>query len=205
MGFEVGIAYLIAVIIFAVTPGSGVFAIMARAVTYGWPNCLLMIAGIVLSDMIYLLFACYGLAFIAEHFQAIFILIRWLGAAYLIYLGWRLWTQDTSKMHMGVSTVRGHLQGLVQGFLISASNPKVMIFYLAFVPGFMDLSRVSLSDISLLLILTAIGIASGTWLVAFAASSASQRLNSSGSRGLVNKTAGGTLMGLGVYIGIIKS
>ena len=99
----------------------------------------------------------------------------------------------------------GTPQGLVQGFLILASNPKVMIFYLAFVPGFMDLSRVSLSDISLLLILTAIGIASGTWLVAFAASSASQRLNSSGSRDLVNKTAGGTLMGLGVYIGIIKT
>ena len=201
MSVESAIAYLVAVLIFAITPGPGVLAVMARSLVYGWRQCLFLITGIITSDLLYLLFACYGLAYIAENYHGVFIVIRLAGAAYLLYMGWQLWTNSNDIPE----TVDGTLTSqswhtLIQGFLISASNPKVMIFYLAFVPGFMDLTQVTLAGMVLLLSLTAIGIGAGTLLVAWLADGFRQSLNSPRRVSLLNKMAGGMLMAVGVYI-----
>ena len=131
MSPDSSLAYLLAVIFFACTPGPGVFAIIARALILGWRESLLLITGIIVSDIIYLLFACYGLAFIADHFYYHFIALRYLGVAYLVYLGWRLWFVTVDPVAMANSNHRTYDKGLLQGLLISASNPKVMLFFIA--------------------------------------------------------------------------
>ena len=204
MTIESSIAYFVAVIIFAITPGPGVFAVIARSLVLGWRNCLAMLVGISLSDVIYLLFACYGLSFIAEYFNELFTVIRTLGATYLIYLGWKFWTMPVDinalNTHSTPKTSEGFMHGFMQGFLISASNPKVMLFYLAFVPGFVDLTSMTTTDITLLSILTFIGIMLGTFIVAYSAASLSHFLSHERHIRRLNKTAGGMLVGVGVYI-----
>ena len=201
MSIELALSYFVAIVIFAVVPGPGVFAVMARAMVYGWRNCIFMSIGMVLSDVTYLLFACYGLAFVAQNFNGLFTVIRFMGAAYLVFLGWKLWaTPIAHPVSMSVNYSGNCLAGLVQGFLISASNPKVMLFYLAFLPGFIDLGGLIVTDVAFLACLTAIGILLGLLVVAFFAARLSLYFKSERSLSYLNKTAGGTMMGVGAYI-----
>jgi threonine/homoserine/homoserine lactone efflux protein len=91
MSAESALAFFAAIFIFSITPDPGVFAILARAMTEGAAACFTLGLGMAISDIVYLVFACYGLAAIAEHWGGLFTVIRILGAAYLLYLGWKMW------------------------------------------------------------------------------------------------------------------
>src|SRR5690606_19631911 len=82
------IAYAIAVLV----PGPGVAAVVARAVGGGFKGALPMVLGILVGDLAYFVFAVFGLAAIATWFGPIFVIVRWAGAAYLLYVAYRFWT-----------------------------------------------------------------------------------------------------------------
>ncbi len=131
---------------------------MARALTRGAAACINLALGMAVSDIIYLILACYGLATIAEHWGGLFTLIRVVGALYLIYLGWKMWVARSEIVALNQSEQpRDQLMSFVQGFLISASNPKVILFYIAFLPTFMDLGALSSTDIAVASALTLVG------------------------------------------------
>jgi threonine/homoserine/homoserine lactone efflux protein len=93
MSLEVSVTFFIVIFIFAITPGPGTFALLARALASGTRACLPMSIGIAVSDIIYLILSTLGLATIAENYGGLFTAIRFIGAAYLIYLGWKMWTE----------------------------------------------------------------------------------------------------------------
>jgi len=190
-----------AIFIFGITPGPGVFAILARALAQGAAPCAPLALGMTLSDIIYLVLACFGLAAIATHWGELFTLIRWTGAAYLIYLGWKLWrTPVQLDPPAAVLTKRGLAASFLQGFLISASNPKVILFYIAFLPTFMDLSALSPGDISLAAGLTLVALMAGLMLIAQSASRARRWFRSEPAMRSLNRTAGGLMAGAGVFL-----
>ena len=203
MSFESAAAFFIAIIIFAITPGPGVFALLARAMNSGARACFSMALGMAISDIIYLILACYGLAAIAHNWETVFLAIRIIGAVYLIYLGWKMW-HDHSHLSAKNPMVaaRGVLAGFVQGFLISASNPKVILFYIAFLPTFMDLTVLSNRDIALAALLCLIGLMIGLMSVAVTASWARRYFRSARAMTRLNRFAGSIMMSAGVYIGL---
>ncbi|GGK77828.1 lysine transporter LysE [Amphritea balenae] len=192
--------FFIAIFIFGITPGPGVFAVLAKAMIEGGHRCFMLALGMVVSDIIYLILACLGLATIAEHWGGLFTVIRWVGAAYLIYLGYKIFT---SKPEVDATTARINKRSsleFVQGFLISASNPKVILFYIAFLPTFMDLTILSSSDIALAAGLTMVALMLGLMLIAYGSHWASARLQSERAVKRLNQSAGGIMMGAGVYL-----
>ncbi|RTE66735.1 LysE family translocator [Amphritea opalescens] len=199
MSFESAITFFIAIFIFGITPGPGVFAILAKAMVEGSRRCFMLALGMVLSDILYLTLACLGLATIAEHWGELFTLIRWAGAAYLIWLGFKLFTAKTDTQPPTPAAKRSSME-LIQGFLISASNPKVILFYIAFLPTFMDLSRLNGNDIVLAAGLTLIALMMGLMLIATLAHWASQRLQSPKAMQRLNQSAGGIMIGAGVFL-----
>lgn len=205
MTFESAITFFIVIFIFSITPGPGVFALIARALTSGSLACTSLAFGMTISDVIYLILACFGLAVIAEQWSWLFTVIRFVGAAYLLYLGWKMWTAplptDNSDQNI---TSDGYTmtKGLLQGFLISASNPKVIIFYIAFLPTIMDVTSLGYSDIILASALTMISLMSGLMLVVICASSARKFFSSRKGAKRLNRTAGGVMMGAGGYLGL---
>ena len=173
MSLESSITFFLAILIFSVTPGPGVFALIAKALTEGSKACFPLSLGMVTSDILYLVLACYGLAAIAEHFGWAFTAIRMLGAMYLFYLGYKLWTAKLDIDKDASLKGKGQwFKSLLQGFLISASNPKVILFYIAFLPTFMDLTVLKSSDIVLASVLTFIGLMIGLVAITFAAAAA---------------------------------
>ena len=205
MTFESAVTYLLAIFLFAITPGPGVFALIATGMNAGFRRCISLTVGMTLSDVLYLLLATFGLATLAEHWGEVFGVIRVLGALYLFYLGWKLWTSPTQDDEMPAAGASGGaLAGMMQGFLISASNPKVILFYIAFLPTFVDLDRLGGSSLTLLVALTVVGLMGGLCLVAAGAARARRVFRSSRAQRRLNRGAGSLMIGAGALL-IAKS
>ena len=200
MSPEGALTFFVAIFIFGITPGPGVFAVLARALTSGARSCVFLSLGMVVSDILYLIFACLGLAAIATHWGGLFEIVRWLGAAYLIYLGVRLWRAPVDGEIEAPRSIAAHGASFLQGFLISASNPKVILFYIAFLPTFMDLAALRAQDIALASLLTLAALMLGLMLIALGASRARRLLRTPRSVRLLNRGAGSIMMGAGVYL-----
>ncbi|OOY34834.1 LysE family translocator [Solemya velum gill symbiont] len=132
----------LAMFLLAITPGPGVFATVSKALASGFRHTLPVIMGIVVGDLVFLLFAIYGLAAIAETFNALFTVIKYLGAAYLIWLGVRLWHARISLTDITEANYQSGKQSFLGGLSITLGNPKVILFYLGFLPTFVNLNLI---------------------------------------------------------------
>ena len=204
MSVESAISFFFIIFVFAITPGPGVFALLARSLGSGARPCISMALGMAISDIIYLILACFGLAIIAEQWSGLFMAIRIVGAFYLLYLGWKMWTApaNTSLNSDESSGSHTNAKGLLQGFLISASNPKVIFFYIAFLPTIMDLGSLTSADIALASAITLAGLMAGLMTVALCASSARRFFTSEKAVKGLNRTSGGIMIGAGSYLGL---
>jgi threonine/homoserine/homoserine lactone efflux protein len=126
-----------ALLVAAATPGPGIVALVARALGAGGRATLPMIAGMILGEVVVLLLAVLGLATLAAHFGAVFLVVKWLGVAYLVYLAWRLWSAPVATE--AAQPVRGRrLASFGGGLALMLGNPKMILFYVALLPTFLD-------------------------------------------------------------------
>ena len=200
MTIESALSFFLAIFIFGITPGPGVFAIIARALASGTAACFPLALGMVISDIVYLVLACYGLAVLAEHWSEAFTVVRIAGAFYLIYLGVKMWRTGRQKKQPGDKVKEKTGLSFLQGFIISASNPKVILFYIAFLPTFMDLTVLTAVDIALAAVLALISLMAGLMLIAAFASSARRYVDSPRGQKTLNRTAGSVMIGAGGYL-----
>jgi len=201
MSLEAAISFFIAIFIFGITPGPGTFALLGKALSSGVKDCYSMALGMTISDIVYLVLATFGLATIAENYSGLFIAIRFVGAAYLIYLGWKMWTAEIDIDFNQKGDMAGSwISGFIQGFLISASNPKVILFYIAFLPTFIDLTTLSNTDIFLISVLTFFALMLGLMMVSYGASSVRRYLKSEKAVKRLNRTAGSIMIAAGVFL-----
>lgn len=200
MSIESALSFFIAIFIFGITPGPGVFAILARALASGTGSCFFLALGMVISDICYLILACFGLSALAENWSEAFMLVRIAGALYLIYLGLKMWRARQQELTISDESRTRKRFSFLQGFLISASNPKVILFYIAFLPTFIDLTDLTGSDIALASVLTLIALLAGLMLIAACASSARHYVRSQQGHKTLNRTAGSIMVGAGLYL-----
>ncbi|MEZ8270974.1 LysE family translocator [Vibrio splendidus] len=206
MSLEGAITFFIAMFIFGITPGPGVFAILARGMVNGWRKCITLSLGMICSDLIYLALACFGLATIAENWSIAFEVIRYVGAAYLIYLGYKMFkslpeVQGSAELAAKQSQ-KSELASFAQGFLISASNPKVILFYISFLPTFIDLTILRSQDIVLVSALASVALMSGLMLIAVGAGRMAGLLKTPRAHRRLNQSAGGIMIATGSYLAI---
>ncbi len=206
MSFEAAVTFFVSIFIFAITPGPGVFAILAKAMVEGPKKCIMMALGMVASDLLYLQLACFGLATIADNWSDIFLIIRYLGAGYLIYLGYKMITAFTHNQPLSnqQKSQQTPLTSFSHGFLISASNPKVILFYVSFLPTFIDLTRLHGSDLILISVLSSIALMTAIMLVAYGASRLANVIKTPIAQQRLNKTAGSIMIAAGAYLAVNK-
>lgn len=150
-------AYTGALAIAAAIPGPGITAIVARALGSGFRASFFMTLGLIVGDLMYLSAVVLGLALVAQTFGAVFLVIKWIGVAYLAWLAWTFWrtgiTPEQVEARKGGS---GAMSSFAAGVLVTLGNPKTMVFYLAITPTIMDLASVDAVDFAVLAALTAI-------------------------------------------------
>ena len=133
------VAYSIAVFV----PGPGVAAVVARALGGGFRAAFPMVLGILVGDLVYLVFAVFGLAAVAHYFSAVFIVVRFAGAAYLLYIAWTFWTAKPGAEHLAPKAEQHWSGTFLAGVSLTLGNPKTIIFYLALLPTVVPLDQIT--------------------------------------------------------------
>ena len=118
-------------------------ALVARVLVRGTAGAFAFMFGIALGDVLWLSAAVLGLAFIAKTFAMFFLALKYLGAAYLLYLAWKLWTAPALAPEATPLKAERPLRLFAAGLSIMLGNPKVMVFYLALLPNIIDLGGIS--------------------------------------------------------------
>ena len=131
------IAYAIAVLV----PGPGVAAVVARALGGGFRAAFPMVLGILAGDLVYLVFALFGLAAIATWFGPVFVVIKWASALYLLYIAWQFWTAKPGSEQIGAKKDASAWKTFLSGFMLTMGNPKTIVFYLALLPTVVPLDK----------------------------------------------------------------
>lgn len=133
-----------ALFIAAGTPGPSVAALVARVISKGARDVLPFLFGMWAGDAIWLTCAIAGLSAIAESFYHVFVVIKWLGVLYLLYLAWRMWfaKADVEEEELPQERSRGRM--FFTGLAIALGNPKIMMFYMALLPSIIDVRGVTI-------------------------------------------------------------
>lgn len=147
------LAYATALAIAALIPGPGMTTLIARSVSGGAVTGFCVLSGLILGDLIYLSFAVFGLALIAEHLNTLFIVIRWASALYLSYLAWQFWFAEHQSLDIQQKVRKKDLISAgMSGLTITLGNPKTIAFYLALLPLVIQLDAITLQSWGLVLI-----------------------------------------------------
>lgn len=144
-----GLLVFAAVYLLAVaSPGPGVAAVIARSLARGTRGAPAFIAGFLVGDLIWFTFAATGLAALAQTAQALFEVVKYAGAAYLLYLAYKLWTAPVAA-NDGAAVPefeRGQkpLQLFLGSLTLTLANPKTIIFFMALLPTVVELEQLTL-------------------------------------------------------------
>jgi threonine/homoserine/homoserine lactone efflux protein len=183
-----------ALLVAAASPGPGIVALVARVIGGGLAGIFPFLAGLILGDLIWLAAAVLGLAVVAHTFHGAFVVIKFAGAAYLLYLAYRMWTSPAEAAAVAAAPRRDRNATLfLAGLSVSLGNPKVAGFYLALLPNLIDLGHVDLLGYAELagLCVAVLSVVLGGY--ALAAARARALFDSPRAVRLFNRT-GGTLM-----------
>jgi threonine/homoserine/homoserine lactone efflux protein len=133
--------FVVASLALTLVPGPAVLYIVARSVEGGRPAGLVSVLGIGAGGFVHVAFAALGLSALLVSSAAAFAVVKWLGVAYLIYLGiGRLLARDEEEAAVSVGN-EPLTRVFSQGVIVNVLNPKTALFFLAFLPQFVDPSR----------------------------------------------------------------
>ena len=137
MELKVYFAFVVATFILIWLPGPSVLLTVAHSISFGWHRALITVSGATLGVGIQLLIITIGLASILNTVAGAFEWLRWVGAAYLVYLGIKQWRSAGAPVELDTPPA-SKTNMFVQGMVVTILNPKSLIFIAAFLPQFID-------------------------------------------------------------------
>lgn len=194
------LAFFLAALVLAITPGPGIAYVVARTAAGGRAEGLASCVGTGLGGMFHVCAAALGLSVLLAQSATAFSIVKYVGAAYLVYLGVRLLLAK-QPVAVGVVAPGGARRALLEGVLVEALNVKTALFFLAFLPQFLVGGN---SPVPQLVVMGTVCVLLNT-LVDVGAVLGAARLLKSGQAAqrrarILNKVSGFTLVGLGLYV-----
>ena len=125
------------------TPGPSLLTLIARVLSIGPARNIGFAIGLVLGDVLWLGAAAFGLSAIAAQAHEVMAVLKYVGAAYLLYLAYKMWTAPTDGVTASAGPRRLRWGSVAGGLAMAVSNPKTMLFYLALLPNLVPLDRIT--------------------------------------------------------------
>lgn len=198
MALELWLAFVAASAVVLLIPGPTVLLVVSYALGQGRRSALATVAGVALGDLTSVTLAMLGLGALLATSAELFSALRWIGAAYLIYLGVKLWHAPVMAAELTQEDETRHVRMFGHAYLVTALNPKATIFFVAFLPQFLDPSAPVVGQLVLLgatfVVMAAIN-ALGYALMAAAARGA---IRTPSVQRAVNRVGGSLLIGSGL-------
>ncbi|MDZ5696440.1 LysE family translocator [Chelativorans sp. M5D2P16] len=196
------LSYFAACVAIVVVPGPSVTVIVANSIRHGARAGLLNVLGTQIGLALMIAVLAFGLAAIVGAMGSVFEILRLVGAAYLIWLGIRMWRSGGSSLQPAAAQPAGR-SFVLQGFVVIWSNPKALLFFGAFIPQFIDPAGGAVWQ-TVLLGAIFMGVATVCdSLYAFAAGGAGARLTRARVK-LAERIAGSCLIGGGLWLALSR-
>ncbi len=207
MTLETWLAFLAASFLISLSPGAGAISCMAAGLRSGLARAMWNILGLIGGVLFVLAVVALGLGALLAASTVAFTVVKWAGAAYLVWLGVQQWRApsvaiDAGGAGEGLAETRREL--VVRGFLVNATNPKAVVFMLAVLPQFIDPSRPLIAQYATCgatLAFTDLVVMTG--YTAFAAK-ALRLLRKPRQIRIMNRTFGGVLVAMGALLATFK-
>ena len=196
------IAFTIALVIAVAAPGPGIISVVSCALARGFREAAAMTCGFILGDLTFFTLAIFGMAALAHSMGDLFLVVKLLGAAYVIWLGIKLWRAAPMVVDPAADKVagRGFLRNLTAGLSLTLGNPKPIVFYAGLLPTFVDLQALTLQDGLTMAGILIIVVGAIPCAYALAAARARRLLIDPRRVRLVNRGAGSMMIGAGIAV-----
>jgi threonine/homoserine/homoserine lactone efflux protein len=199
------IPFLIAALVLAFTPGPGLAYVVARTASGGRAEGLASCFGTALGGLVHVLAAALGLSLLIARSAMLFGMVKYIGAAYLVYLGIRLLMRKDAASSVEPVKAQGARRALRDGILVEALNVKTALFFLAFLPQF---ATPGAPLVPQLIALGIVCVVLNTLADITAVLAASRLLKSNTARAararLMQRTSGVVMLGLGAYLALAR-
>ena len=189
------------VFVAAVTPGPAATAIIARALADGLRPALALSAGVLTGDLVFLALAAAGMAAAAKSMGEFFTVLRWAGAAYLLWQGIALWRARPRATRVRGGAHEGHCwRDYGAGILLMVGHVQAILFYAALLPGVVDFTAFTTGDVLLVaaVLVVVIGGVNAGW--AFLGARAGGLLSDERALRAVNRVAGTLMLAAAVLV-----
>ena len=185
----------------AVIPGPGMLYVLARTVRGGKREGVLSTLGTSIAGLLHTLAAALGISAILATSAVAFAVIKWLGAAYLIYLGVRMMLEKDT-LEVNTENLTSSKGAFTQGILTEVLNPKTALFFLAFIPQFVNPAEHVFLQFVTLGFITTLLTSGADLIVVWATGPLSGMLKNRRGRKVQRVASGSALIGLGVYVAV---
>nr|WP_294527730.1 LysE family translocator [uncultured Rhodopila sp.] len=197
MPFDHWLAFVAASVILLAIPGPTVLLVISYALGHGRKAAAGVVTGVALGDLTAMTASMLGLGAILATSATIFTVLRWIGGAYLIYLGVALWRAPVRAADIDDLPRVSPVRMLGHAYAVTALNPKSIVFFVAFVPQFLDATRPLLPQVVTLEATFVTLAALNAMMFALLAAAARQTVRQPRVQRLVNRTGGSLLIGAG--------
>ena len=199
MTIETWLTFVAVVIVFALIPGPTVILVVGQAISHGKKSVVPLVLGVLSGDFVAMSLSLLGLGAILATSATLFFILKWFGVGYLIYLGIKTWKEKpniSSTSFVGMKVPKKEM--FKSSFLVTALNPKDIMFFVAFLPQFINSQYETLPQL-LILMFTFLGIVAIT-ITSFAifAGLVSHKIENYKARKKLNRVGGGALIGAGL-------
>lgn len=206
MGVLEAAALFLVMLTLALIPGSSVALVVTRSVTHGVINGISVSLGVVLGDLIFILLAISGLSVIAETMGWLFLVIKYIGATYLVWTGFTLLaSKSTTVISVEKMNQKGSLAtSFLAGLFLTLGDIKAIFFYISLFPAFVSLEALHLADVVMIMIVTIVTVGGVKIFYAVSASKLASMSKGYNLESKAKKVAGGLMVGAGGYL-IVKA
>ncbi|WP_354687163.1 LysE family translocator [Cupriavidus necator] len=199
------VTFLLTAVVLAITPGPGIAYVVARTVAGGRSEGLASCLGTGVGGMFHVLAAALGLSLVIAQSAVAFNLIKYVGAAYLVYLGIRMLMRKEQSVAHEAMPSQGARRALAEGVVVEILNVKTALFFLAFLPQFVSPGEPLVPQ---LVVLGSICVALNTLVDVVAVFAAHRLLRSGAARAararLMTRVSGVTMLGLGTFLALAR-
>lgn len=205
MPLETWAAFAAASAVLLIIPGPTILLVVSYALGQGWRTALPMAVGVALGDFTAMTLSMLGIGALLAASASVFTILKWIGAAYLIYLGIKLFRAGGTMRAEPRNTASSSIRMMAHAWLVTALNPKSITFFVAFLPQFIDRygdfwTQMAIFEATFLAL--AFANAFGYALVA---ARARDLVRNPRAIGIFNKTGGTLLVGAGIATVAIRS
>ncbi len=203
MNFEIWLAFAAASALLLVIPGPTVLLVVSYAMGRGWRVAAPMAAGVALGDLTAMTLSMLGVGALLAGSAALFTALKWIGAAYLVWLGAKLWRAGGTASASARTDAAPPIRMLAHAWLVTVLNPKSILFFVAFVPQFLDPAR-PFADQAAAMVATFVVFAfANAFGYAILGARAGGMVRSPRAMRIVNRSGGAALIGAGAAAALL--